>query len=147
MTLRSYRGEHQRAVATSADGGESWSAARDEPALIEPICQASAIAWRASEDDGKDWILHANPAARARERKTQIGTGDRSAKIRTYNYPQSRVTDHRIGLTLYRLPEVIAGDLDELITALRLAEQEERLETGPRPKAGEREAGAGGAGS
>src|SRR5687768_10341188 len=67
-------------------------------------------------------------AARARERKTQIGTGDRSAKIRTYNFPQSRVTDHRIGLTLYQLPEVIGGDLDELITALRLAEQEERLE-------------------
>jgi peptide chain release factor 1 len=66
-------------------------------------------------------------AARARERKTQIGTGDRSAKIRTYNFPQSRVTDHRIGLTLYQLPEVIEGDLDELITALRLAEQEERL--------------------
>jgi peptide chain release factor 1 len=76
-------------------------------------------------------------AARARERKTQIGTGDRSAKIRTYNFPQSRVTDHRIGLTLYRLPDVIGGDLDELITALRLAEQEERLEAGPRPKAGE----------
>jgi peptide chain release factor 1 len=67
-------------------------------------------------------------AARARERKTQIGTGDRSAKIRTYNFPQSRVTDHRIGLTLYRLPDVIGGDLDELITALRMAEQEERLE-------------------
>ena len=67
-------------------------------------------------------------SARARERKTQIGTGDRSAKIRTYNFPQSRVTDHRIGLTLYRLPGVIAGDLDELIAALRLAEQEERLE-------------------
>jgi peptide chain release factor 1 len=66
-------------------------------------------------------------AARARERKTQIGTGDRSAKIRTYNFPQSRVTDHRIGLTLYRLPDVVGGDLDELITALRLAEQEERL--------------------
>ena len=67
-------------------------------------------------------------AARARERKTQIGTGDRSAKIRTYNFPQSRVTDHRIGLTLYRLPDVIGGDLDEMITALRMAEQEERLE-------------------
>jgi peptide chain release factor 1 len=67
-------------------------------------------------------------AARARERKTQIGTGDRSAKIRTYNFPQSRVTDHRIGLTLYQLPDVMGGDLDELITALRLAEQEERLQ-------------------
>jgi peptide chain release factor 1 len=67
-------------------------------------------------------------AERARERKSQVGTGDRSAKIRTYNYPQGRVTDHRIGLTLYRLPEVLDGDLDELITALRLAEEEERLE-------------------
>ena len=67
-------------------------------------------------------------AARSRDRKTQVGTGDRSAKIRTYNFPQGRVTDHRIRLTLYRLPEVIGGDLDELITALRLAEQEERLE-------------------
>ena len=65
--------------------------------------------------------------ARADARKGQIGSGDRSEKIRTYNFPQSRVTDHRIGLTLYRLPEVIGGDLGELITALRLAEQEERL--------------------
>jgi len=67
-------------------------------------------------------------AERAKERKSQVGTGDRSAKIRTYNYPQARVTDHRIGLTLYRLPEVLDGDLDELIGALRLAEEEERLE-------------------
>ena len=66
--------------------------------------------------------------ARARERQTQIGTGDRSAKIRTYNFPQSRITDHRIGITLHQLPAVMAGDMDELITALRQAEQEERLE-------------------
>ena len=58
----------------------------------------------------------------------QVGTGDRSAKIRTYNFPQNRVTDHRIGLTLYRLEEVLDGDLDELIAALRLAQEEERLE-------------------
>ena len=67
-------------------------------------------------------------AVRARERKTQIGTGDRSAKIRTYNFPQSRVTDHRIGLTLHQLPAVMGGEMDELITALHQAEQEERLE-------------------
>jgi peptide chain release factor 1 len=67
-------------------------------------------------------------AARARERKTQIGTGDRSAKIRTYNFPQSRVTDHRIGFTVHTLAQVLEGDLDDLISALRLAEQEERLE-------------------
>ena len=66
-------------------------------------------------------------AQRAKERKTQIGTGDRSAKIRTYNFPQSRVTDHRIGLTIHQLPAVMGGDLEEMITALRLAEQEERL--------------------
>jgi peptide chain release factor 1 len=70
-------------------------------------------------------------AIRARERKTQVGTGDRSAKIRTYNFPQNRVTDHRIGLTLYSLGEVLGGDLDEIIGALRLAKEEERLESSP----------------
>ncbi len=67
-------------------------------------------------------------AERARTRRMQVGTGDRSAKIRTYNYPQNRVTDHRIGLTLHRLEEILEGDLDELITALRQAQEEERLE-------------------
>ena len=66
-------------------------------------------------------------ASRARERKTQVGTGDRSAKIRTYNFPQGRVTDHRINLTLYKLPDVLGGDLDELVEALKLAREEERL--------------------
>ncbi len=70
-------------------------------------------------------------AERARDRRTQVGTGDRSAKIRTYNFPQNRVTDHRIGLTLYGLAEVLGGDLDELVNALRLAKEEERLETTP----------------
>ena len=54
----------------------------------------------------------------AQERKSQVGTGDRSERIRTYNFPQGRITDHRIGLTLYRLPEVLEGDVDELIQAL-----------------------------
>jgi peptide chain release factor 1 len=67
-------------------------------------------------------------AERARERRLQVGTGDRSAKIRTYNFPQNRVTDHRIGLTLYRLEEILDGDLEELITALHLAQEEEQLE-------------------
>lgn len=66
-------------------------------------------------------------AERARERRTQIGTGDRSAKIRTYNFPQSRVTDHRINLTLHELQSVLDGDLDKLLRELRLAEREERL--------------------
>jgi len=54
----------------------------------------------------------------AQERKTQVGSGDRSERIRTYNFPQGRITDHRIGLTLYRLESVLDGDLDELISAL-----------------------------
>ena len=53
----------------------------------------------------------------AANRKSQVGTGDRSERIRTYNYPQLRVTDHRIGLTLYRLEDVLNGDLDEIIDA------------------------------
>jgi peptide chain release factor 1 len=56
-----------------------------------------------------------------------VSTGDRSAKIRTYNYPQNRVTDHRIGLTLYNLTEIMEGNLDEIIDALRVAENAEKL--------------------
>ena len=67
-------------------------------------------------------------AAIAADRKSQVGTGERSERIRTYNFPQTRVTDHRIGLTLHRLPAVLEGDLDELIDGLSAAEQAERLE-------------------
>ena len=66
----------------------------------------------------------------ARERKSQVGSGDRSEKIRTYNFPQGRVTDHRIGLTLYRIDAVLDGDLDELIDALVTADQAEKLKSG-----------------
>jgi peptide chain release factor 1 len=65
-------------------------------------------------------------AARARDRKAQVGTGDRSAKIRTYNFPQSRVTDHRIGYTTHALQQLLDGALDELIEKLKLASQAER---------------------
>ncbi|MBQ3657887.1 MAG: peptide chain release factor 1 [Bacteroidales bacterium] len=61
------------------------------------------------------------------QRKTMVSTGDRSAKIRTYNYPQSRVTDHRINLTLYNLPVVMDGEIDEIIEKLQIAENAERL--------------------
>jgi len=64
---------------------------------------------------------------RAQERKTQVGSGDRSERIRTYNYPQNRVTDHRIGLTLYRLEQVLEGALDEIIDALITHYQAEGL--------------------
>ena len=63
----------------------------------------------------------------ASDRRSQIGSGDRSEKIRTYNYPQSRVTDHRIGLTLYKLDEIMNGDLDEIIDALVTAQRAEQL--------------------
>src|SRR5438094_3093778 len=55
----------------------------------------------------------------AQQRKSQVGSGDRSEKVRTYNFPQNRVTDHRIGLTLHRLDQVLAGDLDEIVEGLR----------------------------
>jgi peptide chain release factor 1 len=66
-------------------------------------------------------------SARARMRKTQVGTGDRSAKIRTYNYPQNRVTDHRINLTLHELTKVLNGEIEPFIEALKVADVEEKL--------------------
>ena len=66
-------------------------------------------------------------AATAEDRKSQVGTGDRSERIRTYNYPQGRVTDHRIGLTLHKLDTIVNGDLDELLDALITAKQSEQL--------------------
>ena len=65
-------------------------------------------------------------------RKTMVSTGDRSAKIRTYNYPQSRVTDHRIGYTMYNLPAFVNGDIQEVIHALQVAENAERMQEGER---------------
>jgi peptide chain release factor 1 len=66
-------------------------------------------------------------AERARMRRTQVGTGDRSAKIRTYNFPQNRVTDHRINYTVHELERVLGGELDPLLEQLALADVEERL--------------------
>ena len=74
-----------------------------------------------------DKMIAQQEAARARERRAQVGTGDRSAKIRTYNFPQNRVTDHRIHYTVHNLSEVLDGSLDDLINALRLAGEKERL--------------------
>jgi peptide chain release factor 1 len=66
----------------------------------------------------------------ASKRKTMVSTGDRSAKIRTYNYPQGRVTDHRIGLTLYNLSAIMDGDIQEIIDSLQVAENAEKLKEG-----------------
>ena len=64
------------------------------------------------------------------ERRSQVGSGDRSQRIRTYNFPQGRVTDHRIGLTLYKIDAIMDGALDELIDALVTADQAEKLKQG-----------------
>jgi peptide chain release factor 1 len=66
----------------------------------------------------------------SKKRKTMVATGDRSAKIRTYNYPQGRVTEHRIGLTIYNLPEVMNGIIQDVIDALQLAENAEKMKEG-----------------
>ena len=60
-------------------------------------------------------------------RRSQVGTGMRNERIRTYNFPQGRVTDHRVGLTLYRIDAIMDGDLDEIINALATADQAEKL--------------------
>jgi peptide chain release factor 1 len=73
-----------------------------------------------------DRMIAEQEAARARDRRAMVGTGDRSAKIRTYNYPQSRVTDHRINLSVHNLADVVNGDLDPLVSALRLASRQEQ---------------------
>ena len=66
-------------------------------------------------------------AAQAAERKSQVGTGDRSERIRTYNYPQGRVTDHRIGLTLYKIEQILNGEMDEVLDSLITADQAEKM--------------------
>jgi peptide chain release factor 1 len=66
-------------------------------------------------------------AQQAQERRLQVGSGDRSERIRTYNYPQGRVTDHRINLTLYQLPSIVDGALDEVIGPLQQEWQAEQL--------------------
>jgi peptide chain release factor 1 len=75
-----------------------------------------------------DARLAEQEAERSRMRRTQVGTGDRSAKIRTYNFPQNRVTDHRIGLTRNELTRTLDGELDPFIEALQLAEVEDLLD-------------------
>ena len=79
--------------------------------------------------------------AEADERKSQVGSGDRSERIRTYNFPQSRVTDHRIGLTLYKLEAFLDGDMDEIIDALILAERTRQLSTAEEYRRIKQEAG------
>ena len=75
-----------------------------------------------------DYYQQKEQSAYDAQRKDAIGTGDRSERIRTYNYPQNRVTDHRIGLTLNKLDKIMAGDLDDIVEALMIADQTQKLE-------------------
>jgi peptide chain release factor 1 len=75
-----------------------------------------------------DRMLAEQEATRSRDRRAMVGTGDRSAKIRTYNYPQSRITDHRINLSVHNLTDVLNGNLDELVDALRMASRQELID-------------------
>ncbi len=86
-----------------------------------------AKAWRILKGRIYEYYESRERAKRESQRKTMIGTGDRSQKIRTYNFPQNRVTDHRINLSLYRLDKIINGDMSELIEALRQHDKQQRL--------------------
>jgi peptide chain release factor 1 len=86
-----------------------------------------AKAWRILKGRLFEHIQGQKNAERDSQRKNMIGSGDRSQKIRTYNFPQNRVTDHRINLSLYHLDRIIAGDMEELITALKNYDMEQRL--------------------
>lgn len=77
-----------------------------------------------------DMMLQEEQAKYAGERKSKVGTGDRSERIRTYNFPQSRVTDHRIGLTLHKLDSVLNGDMEEIISSLTIASQADSMDKG-----------------
>ena len=76
-----------------------------------------------------DYYQSQADAEYAAARKSQVGTGDRSERIRTYNFPQGRVTDHRIGLTLYSIESFMNGDIGEMVEALRLADQAAKLQS------------------
>jgi peptide chain release factor 1 len=81
-----------------------------------------------------DLMIKEQNQKRSEERKSQIGDGDRSGRIRTYNFPQGRVTDHRIGLTLYKLENILQGEIDEIIGELATYYQTQALQNGEAPK-------------
>ncbi|HCO95253.1 MAG TPA: peptide chain release factor 1, partial [Phycisphaerales bacterium] len=86
-----------------------------------------AKAWRVLRSRIYEYYQSKNRAERDSQRKSMIGSGDRSQKIRTYNFPQNRVTDHRINLSLYSLDKVLAGDMSEIIAALKDHDRQQRL--------------------
>jgi len=130
-------------MTSSGPGGQSVNTTQSavrlthEPTGIVASCQDGksqhenkASALRILKARIYDSILQERLAAEGEERQSRIGTGDRSEKVRTYNYPQNRVTDHRIGFTLQQLDRVIEGKLDAVVEALITAEQKEKLAAG-----------------
>ncbi|MCG7408056.1 peptide chain release factor 1 [Paenibacillus sp. ACRRX] len=101
-------------IATCQDGKSQ----NDNKAKALQVLRARIYDIKRQEEEAKS----------AAERKSKVGTGDRSERIRTYNFPQSRVTDHRIGLTLHRLDQVLNGDMEDIVQALTITEQAELLE-------------------
>ena len=87
------------------------------PDIVPPVVQISAGYLGGNAQDLEKTV--------AQNRKAQVGTGERSEKIRTYNFPQNRVTDHRVGVTLHKLEQVLEGDLGELVQALKAQRQQE----------------------
>ena len=88
-----------------------------------------AKAWRILRSRIYEHFLSQKESERTSARKTMIGSGDRSQKIRTYNYPQNRVTDHRINLSLYSLDKIMAGDMNEIVKALIDYDKQQRLQS------------------
>jgi len=86
-----------------------------------------AKAWRILRSRVYEYVEKKKRAKRDSQRKTMIGSGDRSEKIRTYNFPQNRLTDHRINLSLYNLDKIMAGDMSEVIAALKDYDRQQRL--------------------
>ncbi|WP_028543895.1 peptide chain release factor 1 [Paenibacillus taiwanensis] len=101
-------------IATCQDGKSQ----NDNKAKALQVLRARIYDIKRQEEEAKS----------AAERKSKVGTGDRSERIRTYNFPQSRVTDHRIGLTLHKLDQVLNGDMEDIVQALTITEQAELLE-------------------
>lgn len=120
-------GQHMQKNATAARVVHKPSGlmvkVQSERSLTQNKQRAMAII-QSRLQDAEEAKHHAELSA---ERRSQVGSGDRSEKIRTYNYPQSRVTDHRIGLSNYNLPAVLDGDLDEFIDQLTIVDESERL--------------------
>jgi peptide chain release factor 1 len=132
-TCASTRFAHPARVASTSTRPTRRSASRTCQAASSSNARTNAASTRTAPARWRccarllDEAQSKQSAAQAQERKLQVGSGDRSQRIRTYNFPQGRITDHRINLTLYRLPDIVGGDMDELVDALAREDQADQL--------------------